>query len=216
MTLNKLTPTFKLFLFCVALVFTRMLKTHQLSYLFLFWNLFLAFLPLWFINRANNSINQYIKWVLVGLSLLFLPNAPYVLTDLFHLHKSKVVPMWYDLILIVSFALLSLIYFVQAAHFIFGTIKLHVKPYLTEPIKFLVFMSCGYGIYLGRYLRFNSWDLITDPLILANGIINSLFNNNAYKETYAITFVFGIFLYLLFELFSVMRKNTINETFYNQ
>jgi uncharacterized membrane protein len=65
-------------------------------------------------------------------------------------------------------------------------------------------------------LRFNSWDLITDPLILANGIINSLFNNNAYKETYAITFVFGIFLYLLFELFSVMRKNTINETFYNQ
>jgi uncharacterized membrane protein len=211
---NKITPTLKLLLFCLALVFMRMVKTHQLSYLFLFWNLFLAFIPLWFINRSNKSTNQYLKWFLVGTSLLFLPNAPYVLTDLFHLHKSTIVPMWYDLILIVSFALLSLIYFVKAAHIIFGIIKLHVKSYLFEPIKLLVFMSCGYGIYLGRYLRFNSWDLITDPLILADGIVNSLINENAYKETFAVTFVFGIFLYLLFELFSVTRKNKLNEAFY--
>lgn len=211
---NKLTPTIKLFLFCLALVVIRMVKTHQSSYLFLFWNLFLAFIPLWFINRSGKSTNQYVRWSLVGTSLLFLPNAPYVLTDLFHLHKSTVVPMWYDLILIVSFALLSLIYFVKAVHIIFKAIKLHVKPYLFEPIKLLVFMSCGYGIYLGRYLRFNSWDLITDPLVLADGIVNSLINENAYKETLAVTFVFGIFLYLLFELFSVTRKNKLNDAFY--
>lgn len=207
-------PTIKLFVFCLLLVITRVLKTHQFCYLFLFWNLFLAFLPLCFLSLSNKSKSKFVKWTYLAVSILFLPNAPYVLTDLFHLHKSTVVPMWFDLILIVSFALLSLIYFVKASHIIFGITKKHVKPYLFEPIKLLVFMSCGYGIYLGRYLRFNSWDLIADPLMLLNGITNSLFNQSALKETFAITFVFGIFLYLLFELFSVMKNNTLNESIY--
>lgn len=210
----RISPTRKLLLFCLVLVLCRIIKTQQLSYLFLFWNLFLAYVPIYLLSLTKKLNHQYLRWIFIGVSILFLPNAPYVLTDLFHLHKSNIVPMWYDLVLIVSFALLSLIYFVQASHIILSTIKLHIKSFLVEPIKIIIFMSCGYGIYLGRYLRFNSWDLITDPLILANGIINSLFNNNACKETYAVTFVFGIFLYLVFELFSVMQNKRLNESFY--
>ena len=64
----------------------------------------------------------------------------------------------------------------------------------------------AYGIYLGRYLRFNSWDLVSDPFNLARQMFYSVFSQNCYKETLSVTITFTIFLYLVFEILASLKS----------
>lgn len=190
----------KLVIFCVALLVIRHYKTEHYSFLFLFWNLFLAWLPIFLIRRVKESDLIYRKLALCVLTLLFLPNSPYILTDLFHLKKELIAPLWFDLIMILSFAFLGMIYFISA----FEILLVHVNslmPRFRRINKALLFLATGYGIYLGRYLRFNSWDIVSDPLTLVQGIYTSLSDPLHFKETFAVTITFTVFLYLVYEIY---------------
>ncbi len=203
----KTNTLLKLVLFCLLLVLTRFLKTGHYSFIFLFWNLFLAWLPYYFIMNYSKVKSRFAQMTLIGMTILFLPNAPYLLTDLFHLSKNLVAPLWFDLVLILSFALLGLILFVITTDELLKAIV----PYFRSRIvfaccKLLIILSNGYGIYLGRYLRFNSWDIVSRPDELASGMFRSVFDLNCYKETLAVSFTFAIFLYLLFEIYESFKK----------
>lgn len=187
--------------FCAGLLLIRIFNSENGSYAFLVWNLFLAWLPWLIINRYQKTKTTSGRWTKIFITILFLPNAPYMITDLFHLKKSSGVPMWFDLILILSFALLGMLFFIltlrrllEIIHEITGT------EHLVQVAKILLLFSCGYGIYLGRFLRFNSWDVFSDPLYLISEILNSVFNGACYKETLAVTLTFSIFLYLVYEI----------------
>jgi uncharacterized membrane protein len=69
-------------------------------------------------------------------------------------------------------------------------------------------LSSGYGIYLGRYLRLNSWDVVSDPFELLRKMCTSVFSANCYKETLSVTITFTIFLYLVFEIVSSLKGET--------
>lgn len=195
------------FAFCLLLVLARVFHTGNLSFVFLFWNLFLAYLPYFFVKSLAITKSSRVKFLLVGLSVLFLPNAPYILTDLFHLHKNLIAPMWFDLILISSFALLGLLYFVMSYKLIIRYLKEHIHTKaLFYTSKALILLSSGYGIYLGRYLRFNSWDVVSNPITLFNKMADSIFNIHHAKETFAITVVFALFLYLVTSIFEQKPK----------
>lgn len=197
----KLNFLHKLVLFCVVMIMVRFFKTGHVSFLFLFWNLLLAWLPLYFSKKINNRQNKWWRYSMLGFSILFLPNAPYILTDLFHLKKDLVAPLWFDLILILSFALLGLIYFFMALDIILAELASLFTFGSNASIKLVLFLSTGYGIYLGRYLRFNSWDVISNPFGLANGVFKSVFDINQCKETFSITITFTVFLYLIYETY---------------
>lgn len=204
----------KLVMFCIALVAVRIFKTKQYSFLFLLWNLLLAYLPLLFVRLIKVNRLKYLNICFLLLSILFLPNAPYILTDLFHLKKALVAPLWFDLILILSFAILGFIYFIVAFELILNTIKTNYHQKIFVIAKPFLLLICSYGIYLGRYLRYNSWDIIYSPVDLAKGMLNSVFNPNYYKETLSVTVTFTIFLYLIFELYLSFKnklKHTENE-----
>lgn len=190
----------KLVIFCVALLVIRHYKTEHYSFLFLFWNLFLAWLPIFLIRRVKESDLIYRKLALCVLTLLFLPNSPYILTDLFHLKKELIAPLWFDLIMILSFAFLGMIYFISASEILLVHIN-SLMPRFRRINKALLFLATGYGIYLGRYLRFNSWDIVSDPLTLVQGIYTSLFDPFHFKETFAVTITFTVFLYLVYEIY---------------
>ena len=74
----------------------------------------------------------------------------------------------------------------------------------------MLLLACSYGMYLGRYLRYNSWDIISSPIDLAIGMINSVFNPNYYKETLSVTITFAVFLYLIFEIY-ISFKNKLHQ-----
>lgn len=195
-------------MFCLLLLLIRLLKTNQFSFLFLIWNLFLAWLPYCFIRSYARTRKPLAKAVVIGLTILFLPNAPYILTDLFHLTKNPAVPMWFDLILILSFALLGMVFFILA----FNELMAVISPWFRSKkmlnlTKNSMLFATGYGIYLGRYLRFNSWDVVSSPFELITQMFYSIFDPACFKETVAVSFIFAIFLYLVIEITNSMTAS---------
>jgi uncharacterized membrane protein len=153
--------------------------------------------------------NRLKNFVAASMWLAFLPNAPYILTDLFHLHAGTKVPMRFDLIVILSFALTGMILFYLSF------LQFEKKLYPSLPYKFVrwvrvgIFLSVGYGIYLGRFLRFNSWDILSAPDELFRSMYRSVFYSENVKETLAITFFFSVFLYFGYKLFFLFADHKI-------
>lgn len=182
-------------IFSVGLLAYRIVKTDSLVYIFLIWNLFLAFIPFWISSHLlkQERLNLYYAPV-VFLWLLFLPNSPYILTDLFHLKLRQEIPLWYDLVLVCSFALIGFTLFYKS---VIDMIKL-VRAQLGDPyinyILPLFFWIIAFGLYLGRYLRFNSWDIVNHPFRLAHKSFDSLFH----KETIAFTVIFAAFMWFVY------------------
>lgn len=130
---------------------------------FLPWNLFLAWVP-WLAARRLAGVRSAAARVLVGIVwLLFLPNAPYLVTDLVHLRPRPPVPLSFDVLLFATFAL-------AGCGLAWGSIAL-VHERLARAFGraraaaavALVALLTGFGVYVGRFLRWNSWDLVVEP-----------------------------------------------------
>jgi len=188
-----------LLLWCVWLIGVRVQRTGSGYYLFLLWNLFLAGVPLFLstVLRALNRLEKRSLWQVscFVLWLLFLPNAPYILTDLQHLKNPSIAPTWYDVALLVSCAgtgiLLGYLSLVDVQEIIarrFGSFTGWLFA-----VSSLVLS--GFALYLGRFLRWNSWDLIVRPgrFFYLGDIIFSPVTNT---RPMAVTFIFGTMLAL--------------------
>lgn len=183
--------------FAIALSITRVIYTNNLSFLFLVWNLFLAWVPYWISNtkfKEHDKINLKLT-CFVGIWLVFLPNAPYLLTDLVHFHSTSQTK-WLDLILLSSYAICGvLLFYFSLQHFKTNFLLKRRKSSQVIILIGLLVLS-AYGIFLGRELRFNSWDIISNPLGLCIAVFKSVFDAQHYKHTIALTFIFALFLYI--------------------
>ena len=194
--------------FAVTLLTYRIIKSENLSYIFLSWNLFLAFIPWWISNyfiKKDRLGFEHIPFLI--LWLLFLPNSPYILTDLFHLRPREYFPLWYDLVLVLSFALIGMIVFLTSLKDMFVILNKYVKPAYVAIITPFVFWLISFGLYLGRYLRFNSWNVVNHPFQLMRQSFDILFE----KDTIAFTFIFSIFLAFLYYISKPIIKSTHHE-----
>ncbi len=159
--------------FSLGLQFFRMIYTGQWLFVFLIWNLFLAWIPLLISSKLQlYQPKNRILFIVVFLSwLAFVPNSFYIITDLFHLDMNEKVPLWYDLALLLSFAwnglLLGIVSIRQMQLLLENFLNRKLGLFFLLPVMALN----GLGIYIGRYLRFNSWDILTNPLQLAQDII---------------------------------------------
>lgn len=200
-TFKQLIYTFTLF--SVVLLTYRIIKSEGLSYIFLVWNLFLAFIPWWisdYMKRQNKL--TFIHVPIVLLWLLFLPNAPYILTDLFHLKPRPDLPLWYDLILVLSFALTGMMVFFKSLKDMLTLLNERIGEFYVTMITPLLFWLVSYGLYLGRYLRFNSWDIV-HPFTLLKASFRILFE----KDTIGFTGIFTIFMWFLFVMISKFNQH---------
>ncbi|MFC5412330.1 DUF1361 domain-containing protein [Larkinella bovis] len=157
------------------------------------WNLFLAWIPLMvalFLREGleNRQLPRWSLWPGLAFWLLFLPNSPYIITDLFHLRSVSEETVWFDTMMIFMCALTGLL------AGLYSQLLVHrlLKQRLTHRQTWVVMIGClaltSFGVYLGRYIRLNSWDLFTNPLALAEIIGRSLFNPIALKLTLSYTF----------------------------
>lgn len=199
---------------CFSMSLTRYLITDSRQFLFLNWNLFLAFLP-WLASSAvmlkpEWKRNRVILAALLGLWILFFPNSPYILTDLFHLRNSTGAPLWFDLVLILAFAWTGLSYgfisLLDIEALMLGRLR---KAVVAASVIFLLFLS-GFGIYLGRYLRWNSWDILHSPLDLMLDVGDRLVNPFSHSRTWGVTLTMGILLNMMYWTLKAIRKgNTL-------
>jgi uncharacterized membrane protein len=151
-----------------AVILIHMMSSWSISGAYLLWNLFLATLPLCFAFLSMQFATAHVcVRVILGLAwLLFLPNAPYIITDVVHLSDHTSTNTWLNILVFFSFALNGLLYGVYSI-ILMKNKFLRDKPILcTRGLLALVSMLCGYGVYIGRFLRWSSWSILTNPLAL--------------------------------------------------
>ncbi len=197
-------------LVCFFLSLFRVYKTNHSLFLFLNWNLFLAFIP-WALTSTVLLMPrlQKSKWILPPLFIswiLFFPNAPYILTDLFHLRVETKVPIWYDLMLILSFAWTGLLFGLVSLFDIEKILSPFVhKRIITIISVFLLFVS-GFGIYIGRFLRWNSWDILRKPVTLLGDVADRFIDPASHPRTWAVTILMGVFLNMIYWSIRLLRR----------
>ncbi|MHC6201779.1 DUF1361 domain-containing protein [Breznakiellaceae bacterium SP9] len=200
-----------LVLFCVGLSAFRLIHTQTRYLLFLNWNLFLAGIP-WLITsfvlyKPKLQNIRIVALFMLVLWLLFFPNSPYILTDLFYVSRFQNMPPWFDLLMILSFAWTGLLFgFLSLWDIEAIFLKKMKRPFVSIISSFLLLMG-SFGIYVGRYLRWNSWDLITQPLSLLSEIGERVAYPFEYLNTWGMTLFMGLFLNILYWSFRLIRKH---------
>lgn len=198
-------------LLCLGLLALRAWHYHSSTQKWLVWNLFLAWLPTLGAFAAYNlhHLPTRLRWLPVIafalLWLLFLPNATYLITDIIHLKPNNTVPIWYDLITLVAFA--------WTGSFL-GLISLFlmqelVRRMIGRAASWLfvagVLMLNGFGVYFGRFLRWNSWDALFRPSSLMNELLDGLLHPLEHMQTLAFA---GLFTLLFSAVYLMMLSFT--------
>lgn len=192
----------------MSLVIARGLLTHNWwFFVMLTWNLVLAFFPLGVVlvlrdlRAAPDAPRWFQSRALLGSGLLlwlaFLPNAPYIITDLFHIQHLQPELLWFDTMTIFVFAQTGLL----AGLYSVLIVQRLVQPLLGTWLSWLLMLGsqvlAGFGVYLGRYGRWNSWDVLAQPMALLDGLIKATHDPFGLKITLAYGFVLAV-LYVAF------------------
>lgn len=198
---------------CFCFSIFRFMYTDTKVFLFLNWNLFLAFVP-WAVTSIvilKPGIQGYriTVFILLGIWLLFFPNAPYILTDLFHLRLNSNMPKWFDLILILSFAWTGLIFGYLSLWDIEKLLSKYLSQFWISLISVSLLFIGSFGIYLGRYLRWNSWDILNEPFYLIYDITDRLVNPLDHPRTWGVTIFMGVFLNMIYWTFRLIKRRDL-------
>jgi len=189
-------------LFSVCLTGIRVIYTSQLLFVWLNWNLFLAFVPFGITSYMRHRpewkrTNQKFSLFFIGW-LLFIPNSFYIITDLFHLSARWPVPFWFDLALILSFVwnglLLGILSMREMEKIIAWKLNLKNEWLFVYPMMLLN----AFGIYVGRYLRYNSWDVISNPFQLFNDTIYLIAHPIRHRFDWSMILCYSVFMTLMY------------------
>jgi uncharacterized membrane protein len=152
---------------CLALEVFRERHFDDLGLRFLLWNLTLAWIPLLLAIVVYDSYRRGVRLTLllpaIALWLLFLPNAPYIVTDFVHLTPSSPAPLWFDGAVISGFAWTGLLLGFASLYLLHAVVRhrFGARAGWTAAVAALALTSGG--VYLGRVLQWNSWDLLFRP-----------------------------------------------------
>lgn len=204
-----------------VLCFFMLFTDHSFLYVMLVWNIFLATLPLFFIEVSllENKKNKYVGAIVFGtLWFIFFPNSVYMITDFIHISADKLV--WYDesarytinngimysndikhwvkLFVIGIGVIYGLLIGMESLNIFYRFLNKMVPKLISYLIVAGVSLISGVGVYIGRFLRFNSWDLLK-PMSVLRGVV---ININRFAIEFMVAFAgFILFMFIFYVLF---------------
>ena len=188
---------------CILLVAARIAYSDSGRYASLVWNLFLAWIPFILAYMAyafswKKTLLYFVLPITAFLWLIFFPNAPYILTDLQHLAKeTSSAPVWYDVLVMVWFSWTGLLLGLVSLYLMHDIVQRAFGRWLGWGFVFFVSGLSSFGVYLGRFVRFNSWDLLGDPKEIAVTILGLAIDPSKRMVAFTILFaIFYLFVYL--------------------
>jgi uncharacterized membrane protein len=175
--------------------------THDRHYLALIWNLFLAWMPLLLALQVHQRHERGERggwrfWGLGALWLLFFPNAPYIFTDLVHLTDWFQFHFWVDLSLFLLVALTGFLLGYMSLYLMQAIVARRLGSAAGWLFIVLVAGVSGFGIYLGRFKRWNSWDVVMQPLGITRSIGHLAAHPLAEPASVAFSVLFTTFLFV--------------------
>lgn len=203
----------------VLMYAVRIFHFHTTRFWFLNWNLFLAWLPLGFAALLYNYVQKkpWLSWpglLLTVLWLGFLPNSFYIISDLVHLQVSQNATVLYDVAMISSFAFNGLALGFMSIYFVHLCLMKRVKPAAAHTIVAGVLLLCSFAIYLGRYLRWSTWDVLINPAGLLFDVSDRVLNPAAHEQTFETTIIFFVVLssmyLLIWQITGAVRESAKN------
>ena len=162
----------------------------------LIWNLFLPSCPICLLCCCKFRKEEIKVSICDRIVVLFFPNAPYIIT-IFFIVEREPVPLWYDT---------AMLFFTAWNGLLLGILSMmKVESFLTRKfgrrISFLLvsfcFFACGFGIYAGRFLRWNSWDLLVSPRELITDLAPRIVHPRIIPE-HGYDLLFGLFPALIY------------------
>ncbi|MBW3568791.1 DUF1361 domain-containing protein [Candidatus Parcubacteria bacterium] len=195
---------------CLVLLFGRIIVTDSSRYIFLLWNLALAIIPAilaWtLVLRVRR--HGWLGWQQIGLALLwlsFLPNSFYMITDFVHLRPNYEAELMFDIVLLSSFLLAGLVYGFLSVYLVHNQLLDRFKANKALLLLAFIFLLSSFAVYLGRFSRYNSWDVLLRPAGLLFDVSERFVNPGAHSQTYLTTLIFFL---LLFSLYLVVWEAT--------
>lgn len=173
--------------------------------LFLIWNLFLAWIPYIissFFIKKDTSRNSFILFFIFWL--LFFPNAPYLATDTMHLVSSLPASLLYDSLLLFFFGWTGLLLGTLSLFHIHQYLKNHLSHSAAEISVFIICFVSSFGVYLGRFERWNSWDIFINPAYLMKDSLDVLADFAKTGNSLLFVFVFTILMYSVYKTMYVL------------
>ncbi len=149
------------------------------SLIFFVWNIFLATLPYFFARIFLHTSRTLFKTTFFLLWLLFLPNAPYLITDLIHLRPRDPIPFQFDIVLFFCFSWTGLLLGARSLAIISQSLFRKLDSPFYNVAMYTTLLLAGIGIYIGRYLRWNSWDIFTRPVLVIEDSLASISSTKA-------------------------------------
>lgn len=199
-------------LFSVSMVLARVIYLGQSYFMFMLWNLFLAYIPFLvsslFIDRPMLIDKKFLFIPLALLWLVFIPNTFYMITDLFHLNEPHAMPLWFDTLLIVSFSWNGLLLGIISVQQMESVMRIFLGKYTAAIFLYPVFFLNALGVFIGRFLRYNSWDVITDPLGLVKDIVLLVLHPFHFVSAWGMVAGFSTFLLLCYLFLQSWRKHS--------
>jgi uncharacterized membrane protein len=204
---------------CIGLVFARVAYSESGRHMGLIWNLFLAWIPFMLayfahaVSWRRASLYLIIPFIAL-LWLIFFPNAPYMLTDLQDLaRRATGAPLWYDVIIVVWCSWTGMLLGVISLYLMQDII---VRSFGRRAGWFFVFAISAlssFGIYIGRFVRLNSWDILQNPAETAQEILGIVIDPSRRLAAFTLLYtIFFLFIFLLFYSFSHMLREQIVRT----
>ncbi len=186
-------------LISLVLLAGRELATGSNRYWFLLWNLLLAWLPLIFAGSLRHWLRQHywLTWQGVALTwlwLIFLPNSFYLSSDLVHIHQTGEISLLYDTVLFLSFIWNGLVLGYFSLFIVHGQLIKRLRRRTTHGLIALILLLCSFAIYLGRSLRWNSWDAMVNPAGLLLDVSERVLHPLTHPQAMTTTLMFFVLL----------------------
>jgi uncharacterized membrane protein len=187
-------------LLCFGLWGARVYLSKGWTFYFLLWNLFLAWIPylcsLWATSLHHRHPRRWWLLLLPGvIGIAFFPNAPYIITDFLHLRERAPIPLWYDIGMLTSFAWTGVVVGVYALRLMQNIVQVWFGRILGWGFTLVIVGLSGMGVYMGRFLRWNSWDLVTQPGAILYDLAVRIRHPFGHKGTYAVALLFSVLLF---------------------
>lgn len=197
-------------LFATGLELIRIFISGHNNYYYFVWNLFLAWIPyligLYLPVSFHVIRSKFITYALLLIWFLFWPNSPYILTDLLHLKEKQNIPLWFDLGLILSFAWTGLMLGFLSLMEVQNLVRKRMGRIAGWAFAIITLLTGSLGIYIGRYVRLNSWDVVGNPVRVYVDIFQHFSDRMLRIEMMVMTFQYGIFLLLGYLTIKVIVK----------